>query len=401
MLSHAPLERGRESCPRPSLSAGLRATRNVAFALFCVVLPVILVIAVAVIQSRAGAWYFDFLGTVWEPSRALVAGQSPFPAATSEGVDVGNPALYPPAVVLVALPILALPFPVAAAVWVAGLVGAVALSLWILGVRDLRAYVLALTSWPVVWAAVLGNVTLILILAVAVAWTYRDRSLVVGAAIGLAVAVKLFLWPLGVWLLVTRRVRASAATVLVAGAAVLLPWAAIGFAGLRDYPHLLRLAEETFAAHSNSLFAGALGLGLARTDAHALAFTVGAALLVLTGALARRADGDRRSFSAALAAALVLTPIVWAHYFALLLVPLAILRPRLDRVWLAVPATWLVFLFVPLPRGTSEGKPAGVPAEIWEPLHAASPALWQTLAYTALGAVVVAACLRRAREGAA
>jgi hypothetical protein len=36
----------------------------------------------------------------------------------------------------------------------------------------------------------------------------------------------------------------------------------------------------------------------------------------------------------ALAAALAASPIVWMHYFLLLLVPLALARPRLSPLWL-------------------------------------------------------------------
>jgi hypothetical protein len=43
-----------------------------------------------------------------------------------------------------------------------------------------------------------------------------------------------------------------------------------------------------------------------------------------------------------LAAALAASPIVWVHYFLLLLIPLALLRPRLSLLW------FVPFLFQPL-----------------------------------------------------
>ncbi len=385
-----------------SLTTSLVATRRIAGVLLFVVMPLALVGLTFYVQWRIGALAFDFKGTVWEPGHAVLDGRSPFPAPVREAVDVANPALYPPAVALVALPFLGLPFAVAAGVWTGVLLGAVACALWLLGVRDWRCYALALSSWPVVLGASFGNVTLLLVLAAAVAWVYRDRPLVAGAAVGLAVAVKLFLWPLAVWLLLTRRTRAATASAGVGAVATIVSFAAIGFAGLREYPDILRLADSVFAAHSNSLFAGALGLGLDERAAHLIAFAAGGALLVGAAVFARRADGDRRSFAVALAAALAFTPIVWAHYFALLLVPLAAARPHFAKLWLVAPATWAVFLFVPLPRGTSAGKPEDVPAQIWEPLHAATTALWQTLAYTALATAVVAVAVRRRRsEGGA
>ena len=47
-----------------------------------------------------------------------------------------------------------------------------------------------------------------------------------------------------------------------------------------------------------------------------------------------------RSFALAIAAALVLSPIVWLDYFALAALPLALARPRLSAIWFLPIATW-------------------------------------------------------------
>ena len=52
--------------------------------------------------------------------------------------------------------------------------------------------------------------------------------------------------------------------------------------------------------------------------------------------VARRGD-ERRAFILAIAAVLACTPIVWLHYFSLLLVVVAVARPALAPVWF-VPA---------------------------------------------------------------
>jgi uncharacterized membrane protein len=49
----------------------------------------------------------------------------------------------------------------------------------------------------------------------------------------------------------------------------------------------------------------------------------------------------RRSYALAIAAALVLSPIVWRHFFVLLMVPLALSRPRFDVVWLIPIGLWI------------------------------------------------------------
>ena len=40
-------------------------------------------------------------------------------------------------------------------------------------------------------------------------------------------------------------------------------------------------------------------------------------------------------------AVMVVTPIVWQHYLVLMLVPLAVLRPRFGLVWLIPCLPWL------------------------------------------------------------
>ena len=57
-------------------------------------------------------------------------------------------------------------------------------------------------------------------------------------------------------------------------------------------------------------------------------------------------------FVLALGAALALTPIVWLHYFALLLVVVALMRPRLGLVW-----------FVPLAMVITPGSGHPTPFE--------------------------------------
>ena len=73
-----------------------------------------------------------------------------------------------------------------------------------------------------------------------------------------------------------------------------------------------------------------------------------------------------------LAAALAASPIVWMHYFLLLLVPLALARPRLSALWL-VP-----FAYYPLGE---TAWPAGDASKLALALFASvvllAPAVWR------------------------
>ena len=153
--------------------------------------------------------------------------------ADTRGRGVGNPTVYPPLFILLSVPFALLSATAASWVWFRLLGAAVLASMWILGVRDWRCHVLAVTSPVVVHGLFYGNLTIFLLVPLAVAWRYRDRANVAGLAVGVAVAAKLFAWPLVVWLLLTRRFRSAAWAVSSSVALVLAAWAVIGFEDLR------------------------------------------------------------------------------------------------------------------------------------------------------------------------
>ena len=347
------------------------------------------------IWQGIGELAFDFRGTLWQPALDVLHGNSPYPALRLEAIDGGNPSVYPPPVILAAVPLAVLPFPLAAALWMAFLAASVAAALWILGVRDVRCYSLAIPSAPVATGLIFGNVTLLLVLAAAVAWRFRRSTWLLAAAVGGGILVKFLLWPLVVWLLATRRYRAALASCAGAALATLLAWAAIDFAGLRTYPRLLSLVSNLYGPHSWSLVAGGAGLGLGTADAERFAFGIGAAVLVLAIVLARREDGDRRSFIAALCSAILLSPIVWPYYFVLMLVPVAILEPRFGRLWMIPAAFWLM-AFVPAPKSEC-CRPPDVSAGIWHTLHS-PPAVGQVIGHTVLLLAVLAAGVAASRR---
>jgi hypothetical protein len=164
---------------------------------------------------------------------------------------------------------------------------------------------------------------------------------VAGAVVAVGIAAKLVLWPLVVWLAATRRWRQAGIASGGALALLLVGWAAIGFRGLHHYPRLLAADATAFQNRGHSLVAVGIRLGLGVDGARTLAALVALALLASTVYLARRADGDRRAYAAAIGAAVFCSPIVWANYFLLPLVPLAIARPRLSAVWLVPLALWI------------------------------------------------------------
>jgi hypothetical protein len=132
----------------------------------------------------------------------------------------------------------------------------------------------------------------------------------------------------------------SAALALgIATAISLASWAVIGFADLANYPELLSTLASS--VESKGWSAVALGLSLGLSSAAAKAFSLvlaGSALAV--AAVAPRERRDLWSFTVAVAAAILLSPIVWLHYFLLLVAPLAIAFPALAPAWFIPLALW-------------------------------------------------------------
>ena len=104
---------------------------------------------------------------------------------------------------------------------------------------------------------------------------------------------------------------------------------------------LLRVVGRMFDDASYTPFALGLELGWPSELARAIGLLLAAGVLGACFLVGRRAGGDRSSLALALAAALLFSPIVWIHWFALLLVPLAIARPRFSPAWLIPLVSWL------------------------------------------------------------
>ena len=344
---------------------------------------------------------FDFRGTLWEPARALLDGAPIYPRPTRDAVVVGNPTVYPPVFILAAVPLALLPVTAASWLWFALLGGAMLASMWIVGVRDWRCLVLAVTSPVVVHGLWYGNLTILLVLPLALAWRYRNRPRIAGLAVGVAVAAKLFVWPLVVWLLLTRRFRAAGWAVGSAAVLVLGAWAVVGFDGLRDYPRLLRVVQDVYAIRSVSLSTVAGALGAPVWLAVAVA---GAAGIVVIGAAAwvvARPDGDRRAFALLVGGCILASPIVWPNYPALLFVPIAITWPRLAPAWFFGYAIWLASVFSPKPvAGEICCRPDDVTPQAWAASHA-DALVWFAAGATAIVAAVVLLTARSARAEAA
>ena len=305
-----------------------------------VFLAATLMVGLVAMSAREGLLAWDVRFAYLPAADAVLEGESPYPALDDPILEDQKGYVYPPQLLFAVLPLTPLPTGVAAMLVAIGMLALLGLTLRVLGIRDPRCYAAALLWVPSISGVLLGNVSIPLTFAVAVLWRYRDAVWPPAVSLGLAVSAKLLLWPLFVWTVATRRLRATAWAVAGGLAVTSVAWAAIGFDGLTGYPDLLRRLSEIQSANSYSFVGMAATLGLGEGPGQALALAVGGGLLVWCVLFARRGD-EARSFTCAVAATLALSPIVWLHYLVVLLVPMAISRPRFSALWLLPILLWV------------------------------------------------------------
>jgi hypothetical protein len=296
------------------------------------VAPVVLTAGILYLSQRGHSLGIDFKYSFWPGAHRLLNGSDVYQLPGSPAVAAGEAFDYPAVGAVLLAPFALLPHGVANLVFVAICLASVPLTLWILEVRDWRVYGVAMLWWPVISGWQVGNTTLLLGIGLALAWRFRDRPAAAGALATLLVSAKLFLWPLGLWLLATRRYASVAYAAGYALVFNVLAWAIVGFDELPHYERLAASAARVYERRGTGPLAWALAQGISPTAGWTVMLGITAVVAGACYAFGRRGD-DRAAIAMAILAALLATPVIWMHYYALLIVPLAVARPRLAPIW--------------------------------------------------------------------
>ena len=255
---------------------------------------------------------------------------------------------------------------------VAALAGACALVPAPVWVRLATFGVVAL-SFGAMRDLVLGNVSVLLLLPLVMAWRWLDRP---GGAIAqaIAMAVRPPLGVLMIWQLLRRRWRAVAWTIGTGLVLIALSLPFVGIGGYFDYLTVLgNLSGLTGEENNLDLSSWALAMGADEWVAQlALYVSYGLGIAAIGLSLLR----DREvGFVVTATASLLLMPLLWDHYLAMLMLPAALLAAR-GRPWgLALPllswlpaaalpfvvmaGAWLPFLARPPEPSERKGFPSG------------------------------------------
>ena len=356
-------------------------------------------------RSQGSRVLFDFKGGLYDAGRDILHGHDPYQAAflaaqaaviRSGGIALGETSqnafsipVYPAPANLAVIPFSLLPFWLAGALFTLLSIGAMICGLRLLGVRDWRCFALALISWPFLFSLDLGALGPLLLLGAGVAWRWRDTLWPPAIALAAIVVAKVFPWPLAIWLLVTKRFRTFALVIVIGLTVTLAAWAAIGFAGMSQYPQMLSNLSVIEEGRAVSLVAVLLAIGVPTALASAVAIAAALGLLGVAWRFAGRPHGDAQAFGLAVMAALTASPIIWEHYMVLLFVPIALVSPSFTALWLVPVCPPLVIgiadAVVPLGRPVDGVAPdTMVRAVLWLALEAI--VVWRLCAYRSTAA---------------
>jgi hypothetical protein len=219
-------------------------------------------------------------------------------------------------------------------------VAAIPAVLFVMGVRDWRAYGLVFIWSPVIAAWHTANLSVLLVLGIALVWRHRDRSLAAGMLAALVISLKPYVWPIGIWLLATRRYKAAVAAAITGLALNAAAWGIVGFGEIGRWIHLNSVFIDREYREGYGVLAGAAHLGVGRSAAVA-AETALAAVLVVACVVLGRHGREQAALTIAVGAMLIGSPVVWSHYFVLVLVPLSLAHPRLSKAWLLPLLLWV------------------------------------------------------------
>lgn len=348
---------------------GLRLLRQRPVQIAALAVVAALVLAFRALQltlfTRQIQWGYDF-SAYWAAGASVLNGASPYQVHQLAGPYAPQEQflyLYPPPLAALVAPLSALfPNDYRAAAWLWTGLGAVVLTLSVLALwrserlgerfpvlagRGRWLLVAAAFAFPpVVGELVLGNVHLVLLGLLTLAWLGIRRGdargdWIAGLAVGVATIIKVFPVVLLLWFLLTRRYRAAAGVLVGAAVLALVTLPVTGIEPWLQYPTVL--ANLSAPADTRDTLAPTVWLSEAVgfTVARVVVTVVGLAILAWAALRASPAPqptrpgyaaigiesaapgpDTARSFAIAVTVSILIAPALYHHYLALLVLPL-------------------------------------------------------------------------------
>ena len=267
-------------------------------------------------------WYFksrvsqsDFL-VFYRAADAVLSNHTPYPPLSSATVYSGSSFVYPYVIAWFFTPFTLLDRQGAELAFVAVSLVSMVAALWFLGVRSLPLLLLFLFASTSIVAWQIGTLNPLFMAGVAIGWRYREKAIALGLSVALVAFAKLFLIPLLLWLLISKRYRALAASAIALG---VMLWVSFGLGPLSvpAYVRLLtRLAKhEGVKGYSTNALFRSFGFGVVGSDLAVVVVAIFIGLAFLRLYLGSR--NEKILLGGAIVVALIITPILWTSYLPL------------------------------------------------------------------------------------
>jgi alpha-1,2-mannosyltransferase len=283
---------------------------------------------------------FDFRHAYWSAGHRLLDGANPY-AWTHEQIQGGFAFVYPALSAIIFAPLALMPRHFGSVLFTFVAIGMAPATLWVLRVRDWRVYSITMLWLPVYTAWQTTNETIFLVFGVACLWRYRDKAWIAALITVIEISLKPLMWPLAVWLLATRRWRASIYSLLLGVAINVAAWWIVGFGEIREYLHVAALDTTGAWRSGYGVAAFVAHFGLSRGVGDTVTLLLSVALIVAISCVGWVKRDDLQAMTLTVALTLAAAPLVWNHYFTLLLIPLALNRPRFNWLWAFPLLMWL------------------------------------------------------------
>ena len=258
--------------------------------------------------------------------------------------------LYPPPLGIAFEPFAAFAPASGAVLWYLFKIGALALAAALMPVRPatrLLAFGLTAIGFAAARDLTMGNVSTLLLVPLAAGWRWLDRP-AGSVALALATSVRASMGAFLLWFAVRRQWRLLGWMIATGLATIALTLPFVGLDGYGDYFAMLGNVSGTGNLEQNrhvTALAKALGLD---PDRWWLLVVPTLVLTVSAVVLSTRRDAAT-GYMVTAAATLLLAPLMWDHYLALLMLPAAFLFERGRRWGILLPlCSWAPAPLMPL-----------------------------------------------------
>ena len=205
-----------------------------------------------------------------------------------------------------------------------------------------------------------GQVMMLILLLLTATWLSltSGRNVLAGIFLGLLFALKLYGWPIAIFLILKRKFEPVVCAGIVFLLLNLIVAAWLGFAPLKQYLPVAREIESIYRTHPLNFSLLAQGTNWLGQWFGMLLLVMG---LIVSLVLASRAPDFDHGFMIMIAATIILTPISWAHYMITLVPALCLIASWKDMqlgekvliallFYLAVPEIYESFVPRPIIR---------------------------------------------------